>query len=348
MSLKLRIDLPFDQGIMFSGFLPEAESDWLHLVLREGKYRVSMYLSDRSKQLSNITDVPEDPMELENHMTLFASSLAVEIEARQVDRDVVNALEAAKPTEKTEAFAREIYEVVLEVHNGLVSYFRNIANEYWLKPLDPDPPNFRQFVRHRWGLSWLDSADEWQRFPFTRTSTGLLTARMLEWGVDRDRWREVGPFIERGARAAMRDVLISNSLEHLSERNGRLAVVEAVIALESAVKVLLPEIVLRRLRLEEIEGMRLHQLLDSLVRKAGLWPVTEVGVELIWTEAGLTREDIDTVRDAVNVRHQVIHDPRREVDISDAHEYVSGVRRLIDALERWNTKAAGRSLSNEC
>ena len=346
MSLHLRVDLPFEESVMFSGFLPETEADWLHLVLREGKYRVSVHLSDRRKQLSNVTDAPQDPKELEHYMTLFSSSLSVEIEARQVDGDVVNALEAAKPTEKTEAFAREVYEVVLEVHNGLVSYFRNIAKEYWLKPLAPDPRNYRQFVRHRWGLSWLDSGDEWQRFPFTRTSTGHLTARMLEWGVDRDRWREVGPFIERGARAAMRDVLISNSLEHLSERNGRLAVVEAVIALEAAVKVLLPQVVLRRLGLEEIEGVRLEQVLDGLVRKAGLWTVTEVGVELIWTEAGLTREDVDTVRDAINVRHQVIHDPRREVDISDAYEYVGGVRRFIDALERWNSMTNGPQVSD--
>jgi len=202
-------------------------------------------------------------------------------------------------------------------------------------------------VQHQWGLSWLDSAGEWQRFPFPRRSMQHIAAQMLERGVDRDRWREVGPFIQLGARAPMRDVLISNSLEHLSEHNGRLAVVEAVIALESAVKVLLPKVVLRQLGLGQVEGMTLEPVLDRLIRKAGLWPVTEVGVELIWTESGLTREDVDTVRDAINARHQIIHDPRREVDISDARGFVSALRRFIGALEDWTSETTGRQVLDQ-
>jgi hypothetical protein len=339
MSLHLKVNLAFPQNIMFSGFLPEAEADWLHVNLGEGKYRLTLYLSHRKKQLDNVSDIPTDPEELKHYVTLYCSSLTVEIEATEVDLDIVNALEAGQPAENTEGLAREIFDVVLEVHNGLVSYFRNMAKEYWLEPLAPDPRNYRQFIQHRWRLSWLDSRGEWRPFPFTKEVTGYLTAQLQERGVDRDKWTEVAPFIERGARAPMRHVLIANSLQHLSQRNGRLAVVEAVIALESALKQLLPGVILDLLGIPQTDAMRLDEALDSLIHKAGLWPVTELGVEMIWTKAGPTREDIDTVRDAINVRHQVVHDPRREVSTSDAHEYVFAVRRLIAALETCKTNS---------
>ncbi len=79
--------------------------------------------------------------------------------------------------------------------------------------------------------------------------------------------------------------------------------------------------------------MSLDEALDSLMRKAELWPVTETGVGMIWTETGLTREDIETVRDATDVRHQVVHDARREVEASEARGYLIAIRKVIAALE---------------
>jgi hypothetical protein len=256
----------------------------------------------------------------------------MEIEVKELDPEVMKSLEAGLKTEKTEEFGREVFDVVMEVHEGLVSYFRNIAKQYCVKPIIIDSRNYENFLDVHCGTVWLDSNGTWRRFLTDRNRAVHIT--LTTWGncsVDHDMWDHASGFIERGGRAQMRDVLIANSLEYLSQKNGRLAVVEAVTALESAVKQLLPKVILSLPGAPQIG----EKELDKVIEQAGLRLVAQVGLKLIMTPAGLATEDIRIIGEAIDARNNVIHGPQRELEVSRAQRYVSAIRRVIETFEHW-------------
>jgi len=338
MSLQLKLDLPFEGDIMFSGFVPDSQADVLHLCLHEGKYRVTVCLSDPGEQLRYGEDELRDPERLKRRMNIFCKSLTMEIVVAQADPDVRDALEADTPTEATARLGQELFDLVVEVHTGLIGYFRSMAQEYWLHPVAPDPRNYEHYLKHIWGVTWLDSSGAWRPFPVPRERTQHLTSHILERGVDRQRWAGIRAFIEeRGGLAPMREVLIANSMEHLDQNNGRLAVVEAVIALESTIRQLLGRVILALPGTPQIE----EALLDKIIEKAGLRLVTQVGLKMVATLAGLDLGDIEKVIEAVEKRHSVVHGPQRDLSISLARGYVVAIRRVINTLESWTESGAG-------
>jgi hypothetical protein len=150
--------------------------------------------------------------------------------------------------------------------------------------------------------------------------------------VDRNRWREVAPFIEKGGQTSIIDVLISNSLQHLAQANGRLAVIEAVTALDAALTNVLPRVIPRLPGAPQIKESQLK----SLIEKAGLRIVATVGLQMIQTHAALEVEDIQTVDKAIEARNEFVHGGRRRgVDVMEAQKYVNAIRRIVSNFEQW-------------
>jgi hypothetical protein len=129
----------------------------------------------------------------------------------------------------------------------------------------------------------------------------------------------------------MRDILIANSLKHLGEGNGRLAVVESVIALEAAIKQLLPKVIVRLPGAPKID----ERDLDRVIEKAGLRTTVEVGFKMIMGSAGLAADDIKLLCDAIETRNSIIHNSRRSVDLELAQSYVNTIHNIMLSFERW-------------
>jgi hypothetical protein len=333
MSLRLKLNLEFDGSIVFSGFLPETKEDALQLT--EGGYPVTIYLSDRKNQMSGfIGDIPSDRKQLETHKSLYCTGLTLEIEVAKPDPEVVASLETNQQTEKTEKFGREVFEIVLKVHNRLIDYFRNVAKMYRLKSVNLDRKYHDYFLNSYYKCVWLDSGGKWREFRTDRKRSIPPVTLSFEKGVDKEEWRQIPIFIGEGKPVQMRHVLIANSLEYLSQNNGRLAVVEAVTALESAVKQLLPKVILRCSRDAPQIG---EKDLDKVVEKAGLRLVVELGLKLIMTPAGLSAEDIQIVGEAIHDRNKILHGFQRKMKISKAQQYVSAISRVIERFEHLTT-----------
>ena len=119
----------------------------------------------------------------------------------------------------------------------------------------------------------------------------------------------------------MIDTLISNSLKHLDENNGRMATLESVIALEAAINRLLPKVISRLPGVPQIEQSQISKLIE----KAGLRATATVGLMLIQTPAGLNPEDIQIVGEAINARNNVVHNQGRLVEVALARQYVGAI-----------------------
>jgi hypothetical protein len=338
---KLRLNLPFeDGGLLFRGFLPETEADALHLRLGDDKYHITLYLSDREKQLSGfIADLPTDAEQLRKHLTIECEALTVEIGVAQPDPDVVNALEAGTPTEKTEMFGQDVFRVVMQVYNGVVSFCRNILKLSNLTPTSVDPRNYENFLDARCDAHWLDSKGQWRRFLVDRKPTVHISLTAWPAGLDRSRWVEMGSFVEKGRQAPMIDVLMVNSLQHLRQENGRLAVVEAVIALESAIEQLMPKAMLNLPGAPQLTEEEVHTGLEKL----GLRYVTEVVLRVIGNWAKLEPEVIDNVIKAVEARNRVLHSAQRRIEVEEAKRYIRAIRSVIECFRSWIAKTPATS-----
>jgi hypothetical protein len=330
MELHLKQELPFDNSLLFNGFLPESEADTLNLSLNEGKFRAAISISDRKRQLDDISDIPSDPEQLKRYINLPCSGLTMELLATDVPNDVVEALRANMPTEGTETFGKLVFDVVLGIQNSIIEFCRNVMKQYWLEPLTVNPDNYQSFLDERRTL-WLDSDGNWKRFRVSRENSITIVCQVLEGGVDLESWRAMQIFIEQRRRASMRDVLIANCIKHLDQGNGRLAIVESVITLEAAIKQLLPKVILRLPGTPQID----EKMIDRLVEKAGLRNVAEVGLLMISASAKIDMGDIQMATEAIEVRNEIIHGPRRAVDGTTARKYVLAINRIVETFEHW-------------
>jgi hypothetical protein len=87
MHLFIKLNLQFDGNLVFSEFLPEAESDALTLTVVEGKYQVRVFISDRGKQ---IRGGPELPTDLRQNLSLHCAGLTMEVEALSPVAEIVH------------------------------------------------------------------------------------------------------------------------------------------------------------------------------------------------------------------------------------------------------------------
>lgn len=230
-----------------------------------------------------------------------------------------------------------LVELAYEVHNGIVEYFRNLGQQSWLEQKTPDGFDAEkniQFVLKELRARWLDSEERWQPLNVRQRSLMMRFRSHFMDGVDIEEWRKVETFVEAflnsGKRASVIDVLIANSLQHLDRQNGRLAVIEAVIALEGmlVVKGSLSRVIVGLNNPSQLDG----SLVDKLIEKTGLRLSVKVMLKANAERLGISAEDIDTVLESIEARNGIIHQKRKQVELEKAKEYVWAIRRVMATL----------------
>ena len=328
MPFKIKLSLDLEEDLSLNGFLPESEADRLKVNLENRKCTVTFYVSDPIEQLSMVARDNIATAEGLKNSTVPVHAFTVELDFEDVDSEVIAVLDSNDVSEKTAQFGREVFETLLEAWKGLIEYCRNVCGQFWLTVPSIDPQNYQSFLLGRCEAEWLDSAGRWRRFKVANPIVISKTV-MIREGLDREQWTHAAEFITRGRPAPVRKVLLANSRQHLWEDQGRLAVIEAVTALESAIKHILPKAAIRILKLDaEIE-----KPLDSLFEKAGLRAVTEVVLKAISGPAGLDSDVVSKVLGAIELRNKIIHQAQRKIEKSDAQRAVNAIGDVIERLE---------------
>lgn len=337
MSLTIRLFLWFiENRFHFAGFFPESKEDALLIPLPGGKFIAGVYVSYRVVQVLDplipphledlIKEAAEDTKYEVGGLTLF---LVVE----GAGDTLLSALREDRQTKETDSFALDVYEAAIHVYNSLVDFFRTSANQYWLKTMDYEPDRAKQFLRDECRTVWEYAEDKGHPFPpgTKGEARDIYTSASGYSGITRDLWRQAGAFIQSGKRIPTRRILLANSIQHLHQQGGRLAVVEAVTALESGVRQLLARAVVRLPGTPRIS----EKSLNSLIEKAGLRLTMTLMSEVLQHSMGLTKESLDLVYKAIDLRNNIIHNDKRSVRLSDAEQYVEAIRGVLDVLDQW-------------
>jgi hypothetical protein len=310
--------------------------DGLNLNLEDGRYQIVVFMSDRKRQLGNVSDIPISKEELKRHQMLLCEGLTVEIEDSSPPQRVLQALQDGEWNEETRKDVLKLIGLSFHIHDGIVEYFRNLADQIWLDPFSADP-NSQETVEHSLRLlraEWLDANGNWSPLtvnqkPFLMTWRGYFGR-----GVDPNEWRQVEAFVQQfvtvGSRAPIVDVFLANAFRHLEQENGRLAVVEAVIALEASLKEILPKLITGFADWPEID----EKLVDELIKAAGLSLTVKVILRGASKTLGISDSAIATIQESIAVRNNIVHQKQRVVPTDRAREYLRQIRIVIGQLRR--------------
>jgi hypothetical protein len=276
--------------------------------------------------------IPTDSDELRKRSYVGLLGLTLQIEDATPQESLLTSLKTNEWTEQTRQHVADIVELAYRVKNGIVEYFRNLGQQCWLEYSTPDGLNAEkslQFVLHELRVQWLDPDQKWQALTVGQKPWMMRHRNLFMDGVDAKEWcHDVKDFmnavLDGGKKAPITDVLIANSLRALDQQNGRLAIVEAVIALEGVVRDVLPR-VLESSTQTELD----RELFDQLIMEAGLRLSVKVILKANAKRLKIEAEDIDLILKAIEARNTIVHNKQRDIDINQAEEYVSAIRRVI-------------------
>jgi hypothetical protein len=342
--MKLRIHFSFDDPIRFEGFDSSDSGNSLHFSLDDGKYPVTLYTDDSWGGIYS------------------KYWFILEIDIPDPSPDVIEALRSRQHNDSLESFYRELYDLIVAVYRPLASYIRNIARQYWLEPVFHERRviygNYLQ--NHCHDSVWLDTDGTWQPLFFGLHDTKevvylepntvaeitfenqLVDDSEYPFGEDRVKakpidtqmWSELATFIQEGKEAPIITVLIANSLNHLETGNSRLAIIEAVIALEVSIHMFVPKLIAHIPGADVID----RDSLNALIKKMGFGPFSRLGLSTIKGIIGLADKDVGEVHRAVEVRNNIVHNSQMNIDRREAQRYVYAIEVVINKLRVWATK----------
>lgn len=265
---------------------------------------------------------------------IIASVVTLEIDG-SLDPEVVAALEAQNPTFGTQDLGHRLYAVGISVRQRLGEYFRNIKRNYWADHVRRsylDPQNWALFLAESHAC-WARTRAEASFRPLGLISIGSMGSfdvpTLIAHSLSVAEQPRLVEFLGHNRSASMIQVLLANSLHHIELRGDtRMAVIEAAIALEAVVKQKLAPRYLAGAGAPPLD----LDLLDKIFKDAGTKAVLTLFLRPSVTAYRLSAEDIDTAIKAVETRNELIHGPRREVEIADARRYVEAICRIADAI----------------
>lgn len=275
---------------------------------------------DEPMELKNIPDVPDEQRWFRN-----VTYLEFELETPAED----NVIDLYVRDRTAEERNRALHVLLLSIVNRVLRAYRNagICPEIHEEPFPISGPDAHLMF---WGIELLQANGKWERIspPLTLESFGLLgppagrTIPELKVSLQ----RTVNETIIDNPEPPPEQEFTTNAVEFLRAKNFRMAVVEAVIALEIVLAQYL------RLRLGGDETISARAIADFLSPNLQLRDRLGVILPLLLGPTGLKDVNLSSIRKVVGWRNRVAHKTGRlptGVRDEEFHQGVIDTLRLI-------------------
>lgn len=341
--MHLRVEAGLQGEAVFRGFDPSQPDDAIHFVLHHQKhpYAIRLQLGRGVGRNRGIT--PETPPGY-----AWYKDLVIRIEWIPPDPALESDLRQQWLTGPVQDLYGTVADLLTLVIERFLQYVKHIHRQeliHW----DAAPGHERAVVyRHLldgwYPAVWESAPGIWDPLIVEGAAAALLPPPSDEpWprpvpvdystAITAARWQELQRFLGRNKPAPLWWSLLYNSRQHLDDwhLDSRMALVEAVTALEAAIKSLLPAVV-RHLPGHPNPDAK---SVDRLLQEVGLRSVTAVIFELIGDTIGLSAQDRRRCLEAVETRNNIIHNGKRSVEATVARTYVDAIDQAIRQLVLW-------------
>jgi hypothetical protein len=330
--MKVRASLYFNSDVMVGTAVPDESHPQLHLLVNVRGLQMRLFLADEDRgKLSPAAQAHLPQAALQGHAVLRVFTAEADItlppELRLED------LRTFGRNEHTWQFYSRLSEAFIEVHDRIRTAFNaglktghHTAHALRLSGAD--------YLR-RCDARWLDE-DKWR--PLIQ-SDGMYFCGFAQpiTPPDHSLWLEVASLLSSPNGIPPWHTLWASSRRHIYNDEYRLAIIDAITAVEAIAKTLLPEVLSK---LSRFVGLDLKWIRENLT--AGqLQPVLKRCLPILQIESLLSQQQVSSLLQGVKRRNSLIHDdPAQVVPREEALCLLATVGELISALEG-SPKASG-------
>ncbi|MGH7800011.1 MAG: hypothetical protein ACREOW_05190 [Thermodesulfobacteriota bacterium] len=199
-----------------------------------------------------------------------------------------------------------ILKFLMPIVNRVLRSIRNWGFVPFITELNPGDNEAKKYIE-RWRVQFSENGEKWQPLVKQESSLeGILSRAMLTHSEGAGtlhvaQWSTIEEAIQDNLKPPPEQEFFINSIEHLNQRNFRLALVEAVICLEIVLTQFL------RVYLSINKKLSPNRIDDFLTPQFGITPRVSGLLNLVLDPDDLKEINIDSVRAAINWRNEVIH-----------------------------------------
>lgn len=334
VAFLMRIPQSLERELLVSGeWLASNTEEVLTFPYLNGRYLVSIGLYDCTdtggSNVLECRDIEVDICPLEDMSSIWES-----ISVEQYDGATLE-------------FGNEILNTFLDIRTRVLDYFQNSLSVDYAWRRTPGLIEARimetvgqkrngpdcQRLLYNFAATLITEAGD--KHPFKVYSTDMepgYASFTPFHPIKRELWLGLKDFVVSGKRSSMRQLLILNSQKSMIAGEFRVALIEAVIALEITLEQTLGTILSKA---SGTPGLTPTEL-DKLVEKLGLSYSLNFLLRVLANPLGLSKVDISTAIEAVERRNLIVHKAQRRVPADVIAKYLEAIDRIIKALESWS------------
>jgi hypothetical protein len=328
------------RGPMFYRWLPIGPENGIRLCRDD--LELVLWLDVKSVQWAN--EVAEEV--IPNRINLTAHRICADITSTMDDVELLSYMpvrdfsrqpteEEAPLAERYEIHGREVFSLLADGVNRLLTFIRIEKGQFWLDPLEIDLDNISSHSVEFRAKAQIDDGS-WFRWKPSQT-------RRLSVTIPRDPdprflmpsdWPEAQAFVSAEGQPDLARQLLAAAEAFAAAGSERVALTEAVTALEVAVSRFmdspkadyqLSEPLGSRLGLESLKGLK--------KRQRGLMASISFPLPILFDSDTLSSETLATCREAIRKRNKVVHDGLLYIDPGTCWRFLGGIRNLCEVLQ---------------
>ena len=324
--------------LIFTHLLPSEESA---LSVGADLERLPVRLWTGHDCLNHIGDIA--PADVHRHVNLMINRFHVEISLGEVDPDLINYVVEGRGLrkndgdaaldEKYEQLGLRVFDTAMYAVNRLLEYARVEKGQYWLGPVNYELENQYSFFNASNAEVSFGTRNPVRWSPPRRGIHASAyfcgdNGRYLTEAV----WHEAGEYLRSPRRPDLVNELLARAEQLLDDGYLRASVIESVVAFEIAidrfVKAPAVHMLAARAQTNRIDLAGLPKLRDKL----GLRGTVSYLLPLVLDDESLPEALLDSVRQAITLRGNLVHNGQRMVAEAEAGRSVRSVRQACTTL----------------
>ncbi|MGA2162327.1 MAG: hypothetical protein ABSG28_09085 [Methanoregula sp.] len=314
---KIKCEVPL--RVSWHGYAPTDSTEWIKLPIKDKVVaKIGM-----THALIAICGCDKESKDLTN-TTFSSDGLIIEIEGcwpKEISELLRKPEFLRAPlieNDLLKTFRQDIQEILEQISFNLIDNIRNYFGQWWLSENFPfDENSFNDTF-------WRDSDGEWKRiYP----KTIVLKCPVRLFGLSKRDWQELGTRLQKPTKVNMFGTMMANAKAHLDNNDGRVAIVESVCALESAIKQYIPSLLAEMVEPPIPEG-----LLDNAVKEMGLRLTATIIFVHLSKKLNLDSDNCSKCLQAIEIRNNIVHNQQRAIPVNDARQYVGAIDQIIKSI----------------
>lgn len=349
-TLYIQYAIPFgDEGwvgprMTFYQWLPDGENEGL---IRQ-KNNITVRLWVDKDCIANLNQIDEEYISRWTNVSV--NKVYVDIEILDVSEDLAEFIyhERDSPREvhhgispeheeyatlknEYEALGLKVLKAALTAYNRFIAFARNYKAQHWLheRPFDEN----RLLTMNNAFRAKVRSEDhDWVRWCPPGTDTITIYAPGRETSIKREEWKQFQEFVASDSRPDITLELLANAQLLVAKGHRRSAIIEAVSALEIAVNNFAEKGKLDKLVTNDLLSRFDAKQLQSQIEHLGFSGSLRFLLPILFPAEVLPTEVLKNCQEAINIRHNVVHNKQRDVDEMKARPLIADVRRACEIL----------------